>query len=194
MSRALFLLALLPALATAQGYRPRSVSLLTYDGVQGQLLGQPLSADLMVLTHAAPGEDSLTMRELTYLRMAPTSVNNNARFRFDPDLGFTFSSAVLNAAGASFWTDSLVSRQGDRSVRVDQGQGLGFAPQSTIGTCDNTTGSGKHREGDVKVLSGASLSGRTRICMCTSDGGGTPAYAWLNVTTGTVGTSTACNN
>lgn len=33
---------------------------------------------------------------------------------------------------------------------------------------------------------------RTRACLCTSDGGGTPTYAWQNLATGTVGTSTTC--
>lgn len=189
--RWLVLLALLPGAVFAQGYRPNVSLQLTYSNVQAQLLAQPLSVDRLVLTHAAPGEDSLILRENTYLRMAPTTVNNNARFKFNPDTGFEFSSALLNCAGCSAWTDSLVSRQGDRSVRIDQAQGLGFTPQGSLGTCDNTTGSGHAREGDVKTLA-ATATSRTRTCTCTLDtSGGSGAWA-LDGGAGLVGTASIC--
>lgn len=41
--------------------------------------------------------------------------------------------------------------------------------------------------------SGGTNSGhRTRICICTSDGAASPAYAFQNMVTGTVGTTTSC--
>ena len=42
------------------------------------------------------------------------------------------------------------------------------------------------------AASGGTTGHRTRRCWCTSDGGGTPAYAWVNAVTGTVGTTTTC--
>jgi hypothetical protein len=42
--------------------------------------------------------------------------------------------------------------------------------------------------------SGASTSHRSRLCLCTSDGAGTPAYAWQNAVSGTVGTDTTCSD
>lgn len=40
---------------------------------------------------------------------------------------------------------------------------------------------------------GGTTGERTRICICTSDGAPSPAYAWINLGSGTVGTTTACN-
>lgn len=51
------------------------------------------------------------------------------------------------------------------------------------------------REGQIRAdaLSGQSgTSSRTRVCVCTSDGAASPAYAWMNLTSGTVGTTTTC--
>lgn len=58
----------------------------------------------------------------------------------------------------------------------------------TLGTCNATNEFGV--KGDSS--SGGTTGDRSRICLCTSDGGGTPAYAWQNVVSGTVGTSTTC--
>lgn len=45
----------------------------------------------------------------------------------------------------------------------------------------------------VDAASGGTSGSRTRRCLCTSDGGGTPAYAWQNLATATVGTTTTCS-
>lgn len=42
------------------------------------------------------------------------------------------------------------------------------------------------------AATGGTTGVRTSACMCTSDGAGTPAYAWMHLTTGTVGTTTTC--
>jgi hypothetical protein len=44
----------------------------------------------------------------------------------------------------------------------------------------------------VDAASGGTSGARTRRCLCTSDGAGSPAYAWQNLATGTVDTSTTC--
>lgn len=165
---------------------------VTTAAVQEATLGEDMSFSSLLLTEASPTGDALTLVGGARLRLSPD--NGNAYIRWNPDIGVSTPSALEIGAGASFFVDSIYSRQGDRSVSIDQAHGVRLSPQATIGTCDNTTGSGHSREGDVKALSGASLSARTRLCICTSDGGGTPAYAWVNVITGTVGTASACNN
>lgn len=59
----------------------------------------------------------------------------------------------------------------------------------TLPTCGAST------EGMARVdgASGGTSGARTRLCLCTSDGAGTPAYAWQNVESGTVGTTTTCS-
>lgn len=43
------------------------------------------------------------------------------------------------------------------------------------------------------TLAGGTTGARTRVCLCTSDGAGSPAYAWQNIVSGTVGTTTTCS-
>lgn len=59
---------------------------------------------------------------------------------------------------------------------------------ATLVTCNATNEFGVM--GDS--ASGGSTGDRSRICLCTSDGGGSPAYAWQNIVTGNIGTSTTC--
>lgn len=39
---------------------------------------------------------------------------------------------------------------------------------------------------------GTGTSSRTRVCVCTSDGAASPTYAWVNSSSGTVGTASTC--
>lgn len=43
------------------------------------------------------------------------------------------------------------------------------------------------------IITHQPVGARTRACLCTSDGGAPAAYAWQNMVTGTVGTSTTCD-
>lgn len=69
-------------------------------------------------------------------------------------------------------------------------------PVSSLGTCDGQSGVTHIPEGTLKVRSGASLSAQSRICACVSDGGGAPAWTWINLgcpnTAGTNSTCPAC--
>lgn len=56
-------------------------------------------------------------------------------------------------------------------------------------TCSSTTEGYTRRDSAAGGTTGA----RTRLCICTSDGAGTPAYAWVNLGSGTVGTDTTCS-
>jgi len=61
---------------------------------------------------------------------------------------------------------------------------------TAVGTC-NSGAEGVMRRDSA---GGGTTGHRTKVCLCTSDGAGTPAYAWTNLGSGTVGTSTACND
>ena len=43
------------------------------------------------------------------------------------------------------------------------------------------------------IITHQPVGARTRACLCTSDGGSPATYAWQNLATGTVGTSTTCD-
>lgn len=176
----------------AQGYRPNVSLQLTYPTVQGQLLARPVSVNNLLITEADPTGAGLVMVGSARFWWAPSAINGNAHCEWDNDFGISCSAALRIGAGAPFKTDSLYSRQGDRSVAVDQAEGLRLTPQSTLGTCDNTAASGHAREGDVKTLAATGTS-RTRTCTCTASSNSSPTYAWaLGGGSGAVGTSTTC--
>ena len=59
--------------------------------------------------------------------------------------------------------------------------------QGTLTTCALAL------EGSVVRQGGAAGSGiRTKLCMCTSDGAASPVYAWQNLASAAIGTTTTC--
>lgn len=72
-------------------------------------------------------------------------------------------------------------------VVINDDEGLRWA-KKTLATCDGSL------EWTVAadVASGASTGARSRLCVCTSDGAGSPAYAWQNIATANVGNTTTC--
>lgn len=76
---------------------------------------------------------------------------------------------------------------------VTMGQYLVFGKPTVVGTCSSTT------VGAIVQNLGGSSAGRTKLCICGSDGAATPAYAWcsISLTHGaavvcTGGTTTVC--
>jgi hypothetical protein len=67
-----------------------------------------------------------------------------------------------------------------------------FSTTTALGTC------GSGLEGWIYRNAGGTSGARTKLCLCTSDGAGTPAYAWKNITTvfaseaASIGTTTTC--
>lgn len=60
---------------------------------------------------------------------------------------------------------------------------------AALGTCNATNEFGVKADS----ASGVSTGARSRVCLCTSDGGGTPAYEWRNIgCPNEAGTSTTC--
>jgi hypothetical protein len=117
----------------------------------------------------------------------------------------TFNTYLGNAANGSsafahkFGANTTLSTDGARIAGFysDANSTLRFSvhasggiqsTSATLATCN----SGNEGRIDRDVAAGVSTGNRTRICVCTSDGAGTPAYAWRNLATGNVGTSTTC--
>ncbi len=102
--------------------------------------------------------------------------------------GFALKVGNANAIGltgtiAGFYLDGFSTLKaqiwGDGSWRQ------GTSP--TLQTCAAGT------EGTLTRQAGASTGTRTFFCICTSDGGGTPAYAWARMDNiASVGTATTC--
>lgn len=69
------------------------------------------------------------------------------------------------------------------------GYSWGFKKHS-LDTCN----SGAEGEMEQDTTAGGTSGHRTRICVCTSNGAGTPTYAWQNVVSGTVGNTTTCSD
>lgn len=70
--------------------------------------------------------------------------------------------------------------------------GVRITASQTLPTCASGN------EGVTYRQSGGTSGARTKLCLCTSDGAGTPAYAWQNITSffaseaASVGTATTC--
>lgn len=60
---------------------------------------------------------------------------------------------------------------------------VNFSTPTALPTC-NAGAEGKIYR--VSATGGTSTTKRTKICLCTSDGAASPAYAWQNVITGTM--------
>lgn len=69
----------------------------------------------------------------------------------------------------------------------DDAEGFKSTPK-TLATC----AAGLEWTIQADVASGVSTGKRSKLCLCTSNGAGSPVYAWQNLATGTVGTTTTC--
>jgi hypothetical protein len=104
------------------------------------------------------------------------------------------TSVVIGQGGLSVYGGSITTTggtplylSGTGAVNMTTGININL---TAIGTCDST------KEGDVRRMTGTGGTGttlRTRMCICTSDGAASPAYAWMNLVSGTVGNSTTCS-
>ncbi len=102
----------------------------------------------------------------------------------------TITAPVANAGGSnliSFVDDGSGAASGAGVPAVNDTGVLKF-PFSTLPTCNSTN------EGIVvlNAARGISTGVRTGLCLCTSDGAGSPVYAWMDLTTGTIGSTTLC--
>jgi hypothetical protein len=75
-----------------------------------------------------------------------------------------------------------------KPVGVDAPFGVQLAAKA-LGTCASAV----ERSLVPDAAAGGTTGARTRLCLCTSDGAGTPAYSWRNISCpGEAGTTTTC--
>lgn len=99
------------------------------------------------------------------------------------------NNATLSTAGAK-----MVSFQnnGTEKAFVDLNGSIAMVTSPTLQTCASAL------EGLMTRGAGGTSGARTKICLCTSDGAGSPAYAWKNISdifaldASSVGTTTTC--
>jgi hypothetical protein len=92
----------------------------------------------------------------------------------------TGAAIVLNNGGF------LVNQTGTEPVNVDDSHGFRKVCYASLPTCGTQVPEG------TQVTVCASGSARTKECECTSDGAGTPTYAWAHLGTWAIGDPTTC--
>lgn len=132
----------------------------TSGDVQSVLLGQALSADSLTLTHAAPNEDALLLREDTRLRFAPSSVNANAYMYFNGSDGFHMQNQLNMGDGVFITVDNLQSKRASETISLYGAHGLTLVPQSSADACSSG------RKGQSTVITS---TGRTTYCDGTTN-------------------------
>jgi hypothetical protein len=183
-----YVLVCTPFHANAQGYRPDLMCTPTAENARELNLGRRLSLRSLVLTEVSPNAPAFAMMGGRLLLSHRN--NNNAYLTYNISTGnIDFGQAIRNQPGAPLYTDYLGTAQGDRPILVSETRGIGHVcAAALVGTC----GVGTIVQGATQCLQ-ATASSRTRYCTCTSDGAGTPVYAWaLDWGAGAVGTATTC--
>lgn len=177
-----------PLEVRAQGYRPDMQCRLTPTMINEQRVGGRATERQLVLTENNTASDALVILG-GRLRFASTTVSSNAYLYFDSNIGFVLGSQLKVAPGGATFTDYLASSQQDRPISTSQTHGFGIICRAALtGTC----GAGTIIQGTTQCLE-ATATSRTRYCTCTSNGAGSPTYAWaLDWGAGTVGDATTC--
>jgi hypothetical protein len=97
---------------------------------------------------------------------------------------FTSNGTVITATyltGTDYYVQTI------NAVNSTSTNAIRWGAKTTLDTCSSTIEGATQRQG------GAASSGvRTKLCLCTSDGAATPAYAWQNIATAAVGNATTC--
>jgi hypothetical protein len=110
---------------------------------------------------------------------------SQVEFAENGNFSLTNGAAILNG------TTAIYNQTAGASVPIDAPFGIKISAKSLAGS----TGCVSTREGATvwDILSGGTTGAMTRVCRCTSDGAGTPAYTWVNTgCPNTVGTATTC--
>lgn len=119
----------------------------------------------------------------------------------------TLQSAVANGASAVAYTLDTASTYSTAGAKLVSWKnnttekayldkdGMMVAPYFRLSAVGGLANCSSALEGEVIIggSTGGTSGARTRLCLCTSDGAGTPAYAWVNVVSGTVGNASTCS-
>ena len=94
----------------------------------------------------------------------------------------------ITVVGRSYFRGYLGNDSSGQPLFTDDAEGFQLASTAALPTCAASLEGTFKRDGTT----GAASTARTRVCLCTSDGAASPAYAWVNAVSGTVGTATTC--
>lgn len=140
-------------------------------GVTGQATMAGITATLIRADTVDAGAFVTTGRYCTDVACTTAYITNDT---------FSTMNIIGSVGGSGNWS-TAGSFNSDVYVKIGA---------TSIGTC-NAGAEGVTRRDSA---GGGTTGHRTKLCLCTSDGAGTPAYAWTNLASGTVGTTTACND
>jgi hypothetical protein len=159
-----------------------------------QWIGLAVALVLLAVVPAAHALDDVGLREPLALLQAMTgtsasfsgNVTTAARYCTDTACttaylandGFGALNLIGTVGGTGNWS-TAGSLSTDTSLKIGA---------TAVGTCNAGAEGAMRRD----TVGGGTGGHRTRVCLCTSDGAGSPAYAWQNMVSGTVGTSSAC--
>lgn len=94
---------------------------------------------------------------------------------------FTFDTAALVRLSPASTQTGLI----DVSGTITTGNSFRFTASPALATCSSSTHGRISRQGGT-------ASARTYLCVCTSDGAGSPTFAWMNIHTSGLGDTTSC--
>lgn len=127
---------------------------------------------------------------------SPTDAANAVAIKFQSTNALTGGGAKI----ASFYPDNgvtekaYIGKDGEISVAWLMSGGAVQANGGTVkwGQSPALATCAAIYEGYVYRQGGGTSGSRTKLCFCTSDGAGTPVYAWQNVISGAIGNTTTC--
>jgi hypothetical protein len=194
VSRALAVVAaLLAGAVAAQGYAPRgsggcginqSCAAVSYEAEASSGSGFACTAALDACFDPGPGTcNEYGTNGSGDIILGGTDCNPTIRWG---DSSVISGSSWSNTNGAINCEGNCIHRNNSGPLRMEDHVRYTAV---ALGTCSSTM------EGSLAsdAAAGASTGARTRVCLCTSDGAGTPAYEWRNIgCPNTSGTTTTC--
>jgi hypothetical protein len=184
----------LPAVARAQFVASSGASATQ---VLAALVGQNLSVNKLTATASSGTAVAATSQLACAVDFGPGAadcIGTNGSGYITADSNAVFDVGTSRVQNDQVTTVYLTMINGGTIRRLDSApisiEGGVRNVAAALGTCSAGT------EWTIKAdtASGVSTGARSRSCLCTSDGAGSPAYAWQNVVTGNLGTTTTCPN
>lgn len=193
--RGLLLLALVPALAFGQARPPSSGGTCTLNGTQPAIAtyfratattgtGYQCDAMLASCVDLGPGAyNYLGTNVAGDIVLGPGS-GSNAVVRV---YGSLYVSNIAQTSGAfdAYFNSYLTNTFAGMPLALNDAEGVRIVGSTSLAACSATL------RNTLKSLTFADASGTVdRLCWCRSDNAASPTYRWVNVVSGSVGTTT----